>query len=109
MRRFPVLVATLAAMVGCASAPVFRRVSSAPVLAASENVVVVDRPPVGGVLLGTADLQLTVHQLPEECSAQLLGEARRAGATYVVMPAVTPGTAVKGPRCTLQAYYVPSK
>lgn len=109
MRRLPIVVAAICSVAGCASAPVYQRVSSAPVLPPSESVIVVERQPVGGVLIGTADLQLSVHQLPEECTAALLAEAKRAGATYVVMPPVKPGTSVNGPRCTLQAYYVPPK
>ena len=106
MRRIAVLAVGL---VACASSPAFRRVSSAPTLPPSENVVVVDRPPAGGVLLGTAEIQLTVFQLPSECAEAALAEARKAGANFVVMPPTSSGTATRGPHCSLQAYYVPSK
>ena len=105
MRRIAVLAVGL---VACA-APAFKRVKSAPTLPPSENVVMVDRPPSNGVLLGTADIQLTVYQLPNQCTDSALALAKRAGATFVVMPPISPGTSTRGPRCLLQAYYVPAK
>jgi len=98
----------LVGVVGCV-APTFQRVPTAPKLAPNDNAVIVERPPSGGVLLGTVDLRLSVYKLPSECLAQALAEAKRAGATHIVVPAVTPATSTKGPRCTAQAYYVPAK
>jgi hypothetical protein len=84
----------------------FTRVANAPKLPPSENVVVVERPPSGGVLLGTANVQLSVNDRDDQCAETAIREAKQVGATFVVMPPVTPGTRNQGPRCTAQAYYV---
>ena len=105
MRRVAV---ALVGVVGCV-APSFQRVPSAPKLAPNENAVVVDRPPSGAVLLGTVNLELSMHKLPSECMDQALAQARAAGATHIVAPPATPATSARGPRCTAQAYYVAPK
>jgi hypothetical protein len=105
MRRFAAL--TAAVIVGCAVPPTFQRVPTAPVLPPNENAVVVERPPSGAILLGTIELQLSISELASECQAAALAEAKRAGATHVVMPPAAPGRAARGPRCTAQAYYKP--
>jgi hypothetical protein len=105
MRRFAGLVVGL---IGCAS-PAFKRASTAPELPPSANAIVVERPPSGAVLIGTADVQMSVSELPSECRTRALELARQAGATHVVMPPDNAGTASKGPRCTAQAYYVPPR
>jgi Zn-dependent alcohol dehydrogenase len=106
MRR---IAAVVMGIVGCAAPAAFERVATAPKLPPSENVVVVERPPSGAVLLGTVALQLGVSALASECQEAALKEAKQAGATHVVMPPATPGTASRGPRCTAQAYYAPGR
>jgi hypothetical protein len=105
MRRITASVLVLAA---CAQ-PAFQRASTAPKLPPNENAVLVERPPSGAVLLGTVQLQMSVSQLPSECLAAALAQAKQAGATHVIMPPAVAGTASKGPRCSAQAYYVPPK
>lgn len=107
MRRFAALMAGV--IVGCAVPPAFQRVPTAPKLPPNDNAIVVDRPPAGAILLGTVELQLSISELASECQAAALAEAKRAGATHVVMPPATPGRATKGPRCTAQAYYLPAR
>ena len=95
----------LVGVLGCAQ-PIFQRVPAAPQLAPNENALVVERPPSGSVLLGTVKLQLSLYQLPSDCTAQALAEAKRAGATHVILPPGTPGTSTRGPSCSAQAFYV---
>jgi hypothetical protein len=103
------LLAAAATLAGCAAAPVFKRAANAPRLPPVETADVVDRPPLGGVLLGTAEVQSSVYQSPEDCQAAALREATQAGATHVIVRAAIPGTASKGPRCRVEAFYVPAK
>jgi hypothetical protein len=98
----------LVGTVGCAQ-PTFHRVPFAPTLAPNENAIVVERPPSGAVLLGTVQLELSAYRLPSDCVAQALAEARRAGATHIVLPAATPPTSTRGPKCSAQAYYLAPK
>jgi hypothetical protein len=105
MRRIAVV---LVGAVACAH-PTFQRVPFAPKLAPNEQAIVVERPPSGAVLLGTVQLQLSVYRLPTECTAQALAEAKLAGATHVILPIGTAPTSTKGPRCSAQAFYLPSK
>jgi hypothetical protein len=104
----PRVAVVLLGVVGCV-APPFQRVASAPKLAPNENALIVERPPSGAILLGTVNLQLSTFQLPTDCTAQALAEARGAGATHIVMPTGTPATSTKGPRCSAQAYYLPPR
>jgi len=106
MRR---LVVVLVGAVGCAAQPVFQPVPSAPQLAPNENAIVVERPPSGAVLLGTVKLELSIYKLQSDCTDQALAEAKRAGATHIVLPIGTPPTSTRGPRCSAQAFYLPPK
>jgi len=100
------LLATLTA--GCVK-PVFERAADAPRLAPVEVSEVVDRPPLNAILLGTAEVQSSVYQAPEECQSAALLEAKRAGATHVIIRPAIPGTGSRGPRCRVEAYYVAPK
>jgi hypothetical protein len=108
MRRHLGFLTLGVALAGCV-APVFQRAAHAPRLSPVETTEVVDRPPLGGVLLGTAEVQATVHQTDDDCQAAALREARQAGATHVVVRAAVPGTSTKGPRCRVEAFYLPAK
>jgi hypothetical protein len=102
------LLALAAAMAGCAAAPVFKYAANAPRLSPVETAEVVDRPPIGARLLGTAEVQSSVYELPEDCQAAALREAKLAGATHVVIRGAIPGTASKGPRCRVEGFYMPA-
>ena len=97
-----------AALVACA-APVFQHTRGAPRLPPSDAAQVVERAPIGGVLIGTAEIQATVYQTGEECQAAVLEEAKKAGASHVVIRPGIAATASRGPRCRAEAYYVPQK
>jgi hypothetical protein len=102
------IVVVLVGVIGCAQ-PVFQPVLSAPQLAPNENAIVVERPPSGAILLGTVKLELSIHKLSTDCTDQALAEARRAGATHIILPPGTPPTSSRGPRCSAQAFYLPPK
>ena len=107
MRQY-VRIWILAAAAGCA-APVFQYTKGAPRLPPSADAEVVERAPMQGILIGTAEIQATVYQHGEECQAAVLAEAKKAGATHVVIRPGMAATASRGPRCRAEAYYVPPK
>jgi hypothetical protein len=107
-RVLPAALAIAVLMAAC-STPTFHRSALAPHLEPSTNVVVVDRPPIDAVLLGTATIQSSLYQSVDECEATAMLEAKKAGATHAVMRPARPGTSKDGPRCVLEAYYVAPK
>jgi hypothetical protein len=109
MRRVLPVAAVIVVMMAACSNPNFHRAGLAPHLAPSADIVVVDRPPIDAVLLGTAVIQSSLYQSVDECEAAALLEAKKAGATHAVMRPARPGTTKDGPRCVAQAYYLAPK
>jgi hypothetical protein len=109
MRRLVGTWAVAALLSGCAAPPVFKHTTGAPRLPPVANTEVVDRPPVGAILLGTAEVQTSVYQTREDCDEAVLIAVKRAGATHVVMRGGLAARSNKGPSCRAEAYYLPSK
>jgi hypothetical protein len=108
-RRIHLLAPAIAVLIAACSTPNFHRAGLAPHLAPSADIVVVDRPPIDAVLLGTAVIQSSFYQSVDECEAAALLEAKKAGATHAVMRPARPGTTKDGPRCVAEAYYLADK
>lgn len=105
-RVLPVVAVIAAVMAACSSNPNFHRATLAPRLQPSANVEVVDRAPIGAVLLGTAVIQSSLYQSIDECQAAAMLEAQKAGATHAILRPPRLGTTRDGPRCVAEAYYV---
>jgi hypothetical protein len=102
MKRWPLLVLVLS---GCAFHNSFDRAAGAPTLEPSGSAVAVAAPPAGAVLLGTVTVQANNHQSGADCEAQALFEAKRIGATHVVVRPADSSLG-RGPKCTGAAYFV---
>jgi Zn-dependent alcohol dehydrogenase len=92
-------------LVGCAFSSGFERAPGAPELAPSASVAVVGEAPPGAVLLGTVTVQGNNHQGGAGCEQEAQFEAKKVGATHVVIRPAKPGIG-KGPKCTGEAYYL---
>lgn len=108
MRRLVGLWALAAVMTGCVQ-PVFKHTTGAPRLPPVETTEVVDRAPIGAILLGTAEVHASVHDTREECDATVLLAAKQAGATHVIMRGGRAATATRGPSCRAEAFYLPPR
>lgn len=107
MRRF---LPVLALLVGCAFSSKFRPTPGAPPLQPSSSVAVVAEPPQGATRLGTVTARGNNSQGGAGCESQAAFEAKKAGATHVVVrPAKTPWYAAGQIRCEGVAYYLAPK
>ena len=105
-RRAALLVAVLA-LAGCAFQSSVERTPGAPVLGPSSNAVVVALAPAGAVVLGKITIQGNNWQSGGGCETEALFEAKKIGATHVVVrPAES--SLGRGVRCTADAFYVAS-
>lgn len=89
----------------CAFSSGFARAPGAPELQPSAAATVVAEAPAGAVLLGTVTVQSNNHQGGADCEREALFEAKKAGATHVIVRPAKQGFG-KGPKCTGEAYYV---
>jgi Zn-dependent alcohol dehydrogenase len=99
-----VWIVALAGLTGCAFHNAVDRAPGAPSLPPSANAVTVTTPPVGAVRLGTVTVQANNHQSGADCEAQALFEAKKLGATHVIVRPAESGWG-KGPKCIGEAYY----
>jgi hypothetical protein len=103
--KLSVLLPAAALLTACAFHNSVDRAPGAPNLPPSSSAVTVAAAPVGAVLLGTVTVQANNHQNGADCEAQALFEAKKIGATHVVVRPAESGFG-KGPKCTGEAYFL---
>lgn len=94
------------ALTGCAFQNSMQRAPGAPELQPSAGAVVVSAAPTGAVALGTVTVQGNNFQSGAGCEAEALFEAKKIGATHVVIRPANSSLG-RGAKCTGDAYYVP--
>jgi hypothetical protein len=106
MRCYPILALTV--LSACAFQTSVQRADGAPQLPPSASAVVVTQAPSNAVALGTVTIQGNNWQSGSSCESQALFEAKKLGATHVV---IRPADASmgRGVKCTGDAFYVPPK
>lgn len=101
MRRLVFLLA----LTGCAFHNSLDRAPGAPTLGPSASAVAVATPPTGAVLLGTVTVQGNNYQSGAGCESEALFEAKKIGATHVVIRPADSSLG-RGVKCTGTAYYL---
>lgn len=95
-------------LVACAHQTSVTRADGAPTLPPSASVAIVAEAPKGAIALGTVTVQSNNHQGGADCEAQAVFEAKKLGATHVIVrPAES--SMGRGPKCTGDAYYLAPK
>lgn len=100
-----IAIALLVAASACAFKNSVDRAPGSPALPPSSNTIVVASPPSGAVLLGTVTVQGNNHQSGADCESQALFEAKKIGATHVVIRPADSSLG-RGVKCTGAAYYL---
>lgn len=106
MRRLLPLTLLLAA---CAQSRSFERFPNTPQPRPTTTAARVERAPAEAILIGTATVQAKKGQSESACATAAFEEARRAGATHVVVRSARTGWPFRwwrGPKCTADAYYL---
>jgi hypothetical protein len=103
-----VAVAT-ALLAGCGSAfnTQVSPVADAPPFPPAETSSIVPAPPPNAVHLAKIEEQGSKDRNADDCTRRLQVDARKLGATFVVVGAKTEPVADKGPTCSGEAYVVP--
>jgi Zn-dependent alcohol dehydrogenase len=105
MRFTRVLPLALLALSACAFQTKVQRAPGAPKLEPSASAQVVAEPPQGAVALGRVTIQGNNWQNGGGCESQAQFEAKKLGATHVVIRPANSSMG-RGVRCTADAFYV---
>jgi hypothetical protein len=105
--KLPMMAGTLAAalLCGCAFQHSVERAAGAPELPPSSHVDIVAERPAKAILLGTVTVQGNNHQSGSSCESEAAFEAKKLGATHVVVRPADSSMG-RGPKCTGEAYYL---
>lgn len=95
-------------LLSCAFQTSMQRAPGAPELQPSATAVVVGTAPAGAVALGTVTVQGNNFQGGAGCEAEALFEAKKLGATHVVIRPANSSLG-RGVKCTGDAFYVAPK
>jgi Zn-dependent alcohol dehydrogenase len=105
MRLAPLRLVPLVVLAGCTFNTTVNHLADAPNVPPSDSAVVVTVAPNSAVLLGTVTIRGNANMVGPACEAQAVREARKMGATHVIVrPVVSSGS--RGVRCTGDAYYL---
>ena len=108
--RLPTALALVALLGACASSGKFRPSGAAPSLPPSASVAVASEPPQNAQLLGVVTVRGNNSQSVAGCESQAVLEAKKVGATHVVVrPKKSPWYRSRQPECEAAAYYVAPK
>lgn len=100
-----VLLGALVLVSACAHQTSVHRADGAPNLPPSASVTVVAEAPAGAVALGTVTVQSNNHQGGADCEAEAVFEAKKLGATHVIVRPANSSLG-RGPKCTGEAFYL---
>jgi hypothetical protein len=110
MNLAPIASASVMAalLFGCGSAfsTQVSPVPDAPAFPPTETSAIVPAPPPKGIHLAKIDEQGNKDRNADDCTRRLQMDARKLGATHIVLGAKTDGAADKGPTCSGEAYRV---
>ena len=106
LMRFPTLLLLPALLLaGCTFNTTVNHLDDAPNPPVSEHTAVVTAPPRDAILLGTVTVRGNRNKVGAACEAEAVEEARKIGATHVIVRAVE-SSAARAVRCTGEAYYL---
>lgn len=105
MRRFVLGLSPALLLAGCTFTTTVQQVADAPNVPRSASAAVVAAPPRDAVLLGTVTVRGNRNKVGAACEAEAVDEARKLGATHVVMHTMD-SSAARAVRCTADAYYL---
>ena len=93
MKHWSLLSCTLLAATACAFQSSTQRVDGAPSLPPSASAIMIAEAPPGAIALGTVTVQGNNFKAGPECEAQALFEAKKLGATHVIVDLPIPHSA----------------
>lgn len=105
MRRIALPLVPLVLLAGCTFTTSVNRVADAPNVPRSSSAAVVPTPPHDAVLMGTVTVRGNRNKIGAACEAEAVDEARKLGATHVIMHTMD-SSAARGVRCTAEAWYL---
>lgn len=98
-------LAALVLLAGCAFQSAYDPAPGAPKLQPSAMTVAVAEAPKGAIALGTVTVQGNNYKGGSECEAQAIFEAKKIGATHVIVRPADSSLG-RGVRCTGEAFYL---
>jgi Zn-dependent alcohol dehydrogenase len=105
MRLATLRFVPLVVLAGCTFNTTVHHLDDAPNVPPSDSAAVVSVAPKSAVLLGTVTIRGNANMVGPACTAQAVLEARKMGATHVIVrPVESSGS--RGVRCTGDAYYL---
>jgi len=105
MRAAALRLLPLALLAACTYNTTVHHLDDAPQVARSDSAAVVSTPPRGAVRLGTIEVRGNRNKIGAPCTAEAVAEAKKMGATHVVVTPVESGAA-RAVRCTAEAWYL---
>lgn len=105
MRHSTLLVAPVLLLAACSFNTTVHHLADAPNVPRTDSALVVSEPPKGAVRLGTVTVRGNRNKIGAPCEAEAVAEARRMGATHVVVRPVET-LAARGVRCIGETWYL---
>ena len=105
MRRLAFRLPPALLLAGCTFTTSVQRAADAPNVPRSERAEVVGVPPRDAILLGTVTVRGNRNKVGAACEAEAVTEARKLGATHVIVHTVD-SSAARAVRCTADAFYL---
>jgi hypothetical protein len=100
-----VLALVVLLLAGCTFNTTVHRADDAPNVPRSDSAVVVTEPPRDAIRMGGATVRGNRNMAGAACVAEAVKEAKRMGATHLVVHPVETASA-RGVRCTSEFYYL---
>lgn len=105
MRHLALRLAPLALLGACTYNTTVHHLDDAPNPPRSDSAAIVTAPPRDAVKLGTIEVRGNRNKVGAACQAEAVAEARKMGATHVIVTPVE-SSAARAVRCTAEAWYL---
>ena len=105
MRAAALRLLPLALLAACTYNTTVHHLDDAPNVPRSDSAVVVTTPPHDAIRLGTIEVRGNRNKVGAACAAEAVSEARKMGATHVIVTPVE-SSAARAVRCTAEAWYL---